>query len=593
MFREYIEKGKSWMDKIASAVMNYTELENKVREATSDEPWGPHGKILNDLARETYDYEGLLEIMTMLLNRIFPDNPCNWRRTYKGLIVLAHLLRYGSERVSDVARDHLFNLRSLETFQCIDERGRDLGASVRIKAHEVVELLQDAEFLQAERQKAFSNQKNYDGIGNNNAFGYGYSGNYGIPNDYKDDRDNDGTYHFPSRSQPKAEMPWHSRENSETSHRSPHRLGSFESWQDGRERSIADDVADKFSEVLRAAKSVTNDFLGRPRVPPPSVYEEDPHKVSEEVFKFPDARVDNLGDEDSKYHISEPVSPFTNRLPSQQAVASAKSEVPAPGRLVDLGEPQRITMAKNPSALPRPPSVELISSSPKNGHHGENDDLFAELDSRQTGLPANKAEDLFADFGTANVPGRADAEPAISTTYCAGDADFGDFSSFSAATTAAPVSVNTSLPANNSVDPFFANFASPLTPHATMTPATTSAVPLQPQPLLTSTRSSNPQEQLRPKQGDVKSSESASKECNLGKTWSDLGAFDLNLDLRSDKAGPAKPLAPSLSQLQSLQRHQNTTQEAAHKQTFAGAPATTRPPSIQMAENSQDFAIFN
>uniref|UniRef100_A0A5K3FGU2 ENTH domain-containing protein n=1 Tax=Mesocestoides corti TaxID=53468 RepID=A0A5K3FGU2_MESCO len=373
---------------------------------------------------------------------------------------------------------------------------------VRIKAHEVVELLQDAEFLQAERQKAFSNQKNYDGIGNNNAFGYGYSGNYGI-------------------------------------------------------------------------------------------YEEDPHKVSEEVFKFPDARVDNLGDEDSKYHISEPVSPFTNRLPSQQAVASAKSEVPAPGRLVDLGEPQRITMAKNPSALPRPPSVELISSSPKNGHHGENDDLFAELDSRQTGLPANKAEDLFADFGTANVPGRADAEPAISTTYCAGDADFGDFSSFSAATTAAPVSVNTSLPANNSVDPFFANFASPLTPHATMTPATTSAVPLQPQPLLTSTRSSNPQEQLRPKQGDVKSSESASKECNLGKTWSDLGAFDLNLDLRSDKAGPAKPLAPSLSQLQSLQRHQNTTQEAAHKQTFAGAPATTRPPSIQMAENSQDFAIFN
>lgn len=71
----------------ASAVMNYTELENKVREATNDEPWGPHGKILNDLARETYDAEGLLEIMTMLLSRIFPENSNNWRRIYKVLLL--------------------------------------------------------------------------------------------------------------------------------------------------------------------------------------------------------------------------------------------------------------------------------------------------------------------------------------------------------------------------------------------------------------------------------------------------------------------------------------------------------------------------
>lgn len=66
--------------------MNYTELENKVREATNDEPWGPHGKILHDLARETHDSESLVEIMTMLLNRIFPENSNNWRRIYKVLI---------------------------------------------------------------------------------------------------------------------------------------------------------------------------------------------------------------------------------------------------------------------------------------------------------------------------------------------------------------------------------------------------------------------------------------------------------------------------------------------------------------------------
>ncbi len=63
--------------------MNYTELESKVREATNDEPWGPHGKLLNDLCRETHDYEGLSEIMMMLWSRIFPENPNNWRRVYK------------------------------------------------------------------------------------------------------------------------------------------------------------------------------------------------------------------------------------------------------------------------------------------------------------------------------------------------------------------------------------------------------------------------------------------------------------------------------------------------------------------------------
>ncbi|VUZ48407.1 unnamed protein product [Hymenolepis diminuta] len=273
MFREYLEKGKVWVDKIASAVMNYTELEIKVREATNDEPWGPHGKILNDLARETHDSEGLLEIMTMLFNRIFPENPNNWRRIYKGLTVLAHLLRNGSDRVYEIARDNIYNLRSLENYQCIDERGRDHGSSVRIKAHEVVELLQDPEFLQSERQKALSSQKVYDGIGNNEAWsGNNYSSNY---SGY--DEDDDDSYQYPTRAAPKSEMPWNSRGVSDfsSSYRNPtspsNQLGSFDSWKEAHERTFVDDVADKLSEVCRAAKIVTNDLLGKPRVPPPSV----------------------------------------------------------------------------------------------------------------------------------------------------------------------------------------------------------------------------------------------------------------------------------------------------------------------------------
>lgn len=68
-------------------------------------------------------------------------------------------------------------------------------------------------------------------------------------------------------------MPWHDRRgsNERSTSFSSNRLGSFDSWKLPHERTIVDDVADKFSDVLRAAKNVTNDLLGKPRVPPPSM----------------------------------------------------------------------------------------------------------------------------------------------------------------------------------------------------------------------------------------------------------------------------------------------------------------------------------
>jgi hypothetical protein len=38
-----------------NAAMNYTEPERKVREATNpDEPWGPHGQLMSEIAAMTY-----------------------------------------------------------------------------------------------------------------------------------------------------------------------------------------------------------------------------------------------------------------------------------------------------------------------------------------------------------------------------------------------------------------------------------------------------------------------------------------------------------------------------------------------------------
>jgi hypothetical protein len=45
----------------------------------------------------------------------------------KSLILLNYLLKNGSERVIASAKEHLFELRTLENYKCVDERGKDEG----------------------------------------------------------------------------------------------------------------------------------------------------------------------------------------------------------------------------------------------------------------------------------------------------------------------------------------------------------------------------------------------------------------------------------------------------------------------------------
>ena len=63
-------------------VMNYSDVEAKVREATNDETWGPHGSLMGELAKYTFTYEHYPEVMSMLWKRMF-ESKKNWRRTYK------------------------------------------------------------------------------------------------------------------------------------------------------------------------------------------------------------------------------------------------------------------------------------------------------------------------------------------------------------------------------------------------------------------------------------------------------------------------------------------------------------------------------
>lgn len=68
-----------------NVVMNYTEIEAKVREATNDEAWGPTGALMQELAHATFTYEHFPEVLSMLWKRMLQDSKQHWRRTYKVL----------------------------------------------------------------------------------------------------------------------------------------------------------------------------------------------------------------------------------------------------------------------------------------------------------------------------------------------------------------------------------------------------------------------------------------------------------------------------------------------------------------------------
>ncbi|KAK0148096.1 Clathrin interactor 1 [Merluccius polli] len=177
-------KVREFVDKATNVVMNYSEVESKVREATNEDPWGPSGQLMAEISRATFMYEQFPEVMNMLWARMLRDNKKNWRRVYKSLLLLAHLIRNGSERVVTSSREHLYDLRSLESYHFVGkylcvvyENGKDQGVNVRQKVKDMVELVQDDDRLRDERKKAKKNKDKYIGVSSDSSGGYkGYSG---------------------------------------------------------------------------------------------------------------------------------------------------------------------------------------------------------------------------------------------------------------------------------------------------------------------------------------------------------------------------------------------------------------------------------
>lgn len=57
-------------------------VDPKVREATSNDPWGPSSSLMSEIADLTYNVVAFSEIMSMVWKRL-NDHGKNWRHVYK------------------------------------------------------------------------------------------------------------------------------------------------------------------------------------------------------------------------------------------------------------------------------------------------------------------------------------------------------------------------------------------------------------------------------------------------------------------------------------------------------------------------------
>ncbi|KIY43182.1 ENTH-domain-containing protein [Fistulina hepatica ATCC 64428] len=143
--------GKAALRVTKNYTKGYSDTQAKVRDATSNDPWGPSGTQMNELAQLTYNQNDFVEIMEMLDKRL-NDKGKNWRHVFKSLTVLDYCLHQGSENVVIYFKDNIYIVKTLKEFQYIDEDGKDQGANVRQKAKDITNLLTDEGRLREERR---------------------------------------------------------------------------------------------------------------------------------------------------------------------------------------------------------------------------------------------------------------------------------------------------------------------------------------------------------------------------------------------------------------------------------------------------------
>mmetsp|Transcript_9434 Transcript_9434/g.11649 ORF Transcript_9434/g.11649 Transcript_9434/m.11649 type:complete len:104 (+) Transcript_9434:141-452(+) len=69
-----------------------TDTERKVYEVLSHKNWGSSSTLMNEIARDTYDFDKFPVIMRLIWEGM-DNRPAAWRVVFKSLTLLEHLIK--------------------------------------------------------------------------------------------------------------------------------------------------------------------------------------------------------------------------------------------------------------------------------------------------------------------------------------------------------------------------------------------------------------------------------------------------------------------------------------------------------------------
>ncbi|KAM9413136.1 clathrin interactor 1-like [Salvelinus alpinus] len=551
-------KVRELVDKATNVVMNYSEVETKVREATNDDPWGPSGQQMAEISRCTFMYEQFPEVINMMWNRMLRDNKKNWRRVYKSLLLLSHLIRNGSERVVTSAREHIYDLRSLESYHFVDENGKDQGVNVRQKVKEMVDLIQDDDRLREERKKAKKNKDKYIGV-SSDSIGGGFSRYTGDRYDSSSSGGNEGS----SRGK------WD------------------EDWKrDGGQFPFSEKLGEISDKIGSTIDDTINKFRKQSRDDSPDRFSDNEEERS---------RPSRNGQSGRSVFKDEEETVTTKSVQIVQATetTATRKRGGVPSKTVSLGAAAHYTGDKSPdTSAKQTPSA----AAPQSSSSGLADLFMVDTGPSQ---PA-AATDLIGGFADFSSPA---ASVGLSTVHASsGNSDFGDWNAFPDGQAPVPTPFaqplapsNTDLfgalsassaPAPASADLFdlmgpvqtqSLSASQSLTFNMTSTQNVTSTMPQSTSlPFQVMSGPLQPQQQQQVMLGTQGSMGSA-----IPSTWSD-SSVNISLDFLAPGVQPPKPAQPTLKTLQGVQPLPPVNMLS---QGFAGmglAPSPIRTPTTPM-----------
>ncbi|KAL6480130.1 hypothetical protein MHYP_G00111630 [Metynnis hypsauchen] len=501
-------KVRELVDKATNVVMNYSEIESKVREATNDDPWGPSGQLMGEIAKATFMYEQFPEVMNMLWYRMLKDNKKNWRRVYKSLLLLAYLVRNGSERVVTSAREHLYDLRSIESYHFIDENGKDQGINVRQKVKEMVEFVQDDDRLREERKKAKKNRDKYIGVSSDSMGGFRYGDKFDSHSKWDDDWEgNKGAFPFSEK------------------------LGEISD----KIGSTIDDTISKFRKKDR---------------------DDSPDRFSENDEDKQGARNGQSGKTEFKDE-EETVTTKSVQIVQATETTATRKRGGIPSKTIDLGAATHYTGDMSSTNVNSSKTTDSGASQPSGGLV----DLFMADPVPTQPVSTGLSSDPFGGFADFSSPAATGTLPSATASASSGNGEFGDWKAFSGPQPAAPAATpaGTDLFAGLQTAPVSASVAPSADFFDLMGPSVTTSISASQSMNFSMTSTPNtgvPMSKsqplqsmgtpLLPQQLEVQKQEAKP---SIPSTWSDSN-INISLDYLGPGMQPPKPSQPTLNMMQ-------------------------------------------